>query len=182
MHSPDYFLMDINEIERCITAKTKAVMPVHLYGQMVDMNEVVDIAKKYDLHVVEDACQAHGAEYRKKRAGSWGELGCFSFYPTKNLGCYGDGGAVTTSRRDLYDVLIMLRNYGQRERYHHVMKGINSRLDEIQAAILRVKLKYLDEWNEKRRQAAENGIRKACRIFVFARRKSQTVDTSIIFM
>ena len=178
----DYYLMDVNQVEGLITERTKVIMPVHLYGQMAGMDKLIAIAQEYNLQVIEDACQAHGAKYMGQRAGSWGDLACFSFYPTKNLGCYGDGGVVTTNSKELYDILVMLRNYGQRERYHHVMKGINSRLDEIQAAILRVKLKYLDEWNEKRRQAAENGIRKACRIFVFARRKSQTVDTSIIFM
>jgi dTDP-4-amino-4,6-dideoxygalactose transaminase len=104
--------------------------------------------------VVEDAAQAHGAEYKGRRAGSWGTLGCFSFYPTKNLGCYGDGGALATGDDEIYDRLIMLRNYGQEKRYYHAIKGINSRLDEIQAAVLRAKLGHLDEWNMKRRQVA----------------------------
>ncbi len=150
----EHFLMDVDRIEAVITDRTKVILPVHLYGQMADMDAILNIASKHHIHVVEDACQAHGAEYRGKKAGSWGTLGCFSFYPTKNLGCYGDGGAVTTDDKELYDRLVMLRNYGQEKRYFHTMKGINSRLDEIQAAVLRVKLTHLDEWNRKRRQVA----------------------------
>lgn len=150
----DYFLIDTKKIEKAITKKTRAIMPVHLYGQMADMDEITEIARKYDLAVIEDACQAHGAEYKSKKAGSIGDIGCFSFYPTKNLGCLGDGGAVTTSSKTIYERLSMLRNYGQVKRYHHSIKGINSRLDEIQAAILSVKLKYLDKWNEERRKVA----------------------------
>ena len=150
-----YLLMDTQRIESRITRRTKAILPVHLYGQMVEMDKVMAIAQRYHLHVVEDACQAHGAEYRDKKAGTWGDLGCFSFYPTKNLGCYGDGGAVVTDRKEFYDTLIMLRNYGQKTRYHHLLKGINSRLDEVQAAVLRVKLKYLAEWNDARQRVAD---------------------------
>ena len=150
----EYFLMDAGKIESAITTRTKAIMPVHLYGQMADMEAILRIAEAHHIHVVEDAAQAHGAEYRGKRAGSWGTLGCFSFYPTKNLGCYGDGGAVATGDKELYDRLIMLRNYGQEKRYYHAIKGINSRLDEMQAAVLRAKLGHLDEWNMKRRQVA----------------------------
>ena len=150
----EHFLMDASGIEAVITDRTKVILPVHLYGQMVDIDAIVTIAEEHGLRVVEDACQAHGAGYRGKKAGSWGSLGCFSFYPTKNLGCYGDGGAVTTDDKELYDRLVMLRNYGQEKRYYHTIKGINSRLDEIQAAVLRVKLSHLDEWNRKRRQVA----------------------------
>jgi dTDP-4-amino-4,6-dideoxygalactose transaminase len=151
----NHFLIDVSRIEKVITKKTKAIMPVHLYGQMADMTEITKIAKKHNLRVVEDACQAHGAEYKGRKAGSWADLGCFSFYPTKNLGGYGDGGAVTTNSKALYERLLMLRNYGQSRRYYHAVKGINSRLDEIQAAILKVKLKYLDQWNKQRRVIAQ---------------------------
>jgi dTDP-4-amino-4,6-dideoxygalactose transaminase len=150
----DYFLMDPARIEKAITPHTKVIMPVHLYGQVADMDAIAAIAGKHGLPVVEDAAQAHGAEDRGKRAGSRGALGCFSFYPTKNLGCYGDGGAVSTGDRGLYDRLVMLRNYGQEKRYYHAIKGINSRLDELQAAVLRAKLAHLDAWNQNRREAA----------------------------
>jgi len=150
----DYFLMDAGKIESVITDRTKVIMPVHLYGQMADMDAISAIAEKHHLRVVEDAAQAHGAEDKGRRAGSCGALGCFSFYPTKNLGCYGDGGAVTTNDKGLYDRLVMLRNYGQERRYYHTIKGINSRLDELQAAVLRAKLAHLDEWNGNRRRVA----------------------------
>lgn len=150
----DYFLMDPAKIEKAITPRTKVIMPVHLYGQMADMDAIMSVADKHGLPVVEDAAQAHGAEHKGKRAGSCGALGCFSFYPTKNLGCYGDGGAVSTGDKGLYDRLVMLRNYGQEKRYYHTIKGINSRLDELQAAVLRAKLPHLDDWNRNRREAA----------------------------
>lgn len=150
----DCFLIDVKKIEKAITKRTKALMPVHLYGQMADMDEITNIANQYNLKVIEDACQSHGAEYKGRKAGSVGTIGCFSFYPTKNLGCFGDGGAVTTNDKALYHKLLMLRNYGQEKRYFHIIKGINSRLDELQAATLRVKLKYLDHGNKKRQQLA----------------------------
>lgn len=150
----DYFLMDVKKIEKVITKRTKAIIPVHLYGQVADMDEITAIADKHNLKVVEDACQSHGAEYKGQKVGSLGTVGCFSFYPTKNLGCFGDGGAVTTNDGEIYHKLKMLRNYGQEKRYFHTIKGINSRLDEIQAAILRVKLKHLDAWNKKRKEIA----------------------------
>jgi dTDP-4-amino-4,6-dideoxygalactose transaminase len=149
-----YYLMDPYKIESVITKKTKAIIPVHIYGQIADMDSILEIANKNNLSVIEDACQAHGAKYKSKHAGSMGDMGCFSFYPTKNLGCYGDGGAVTTNCIELYEKIRMIRNYGQKKRYYHTIKGINSRLDEIQAAILRVKLKYLDSWNHRRRKLA----------------------------
>lgn len=149
-----HFLMDPAALERAITKRTRAILPVHLYGQMADMDEIEAIARRHGLPVIEDAAQAHGAGYKGRRSGSWGLLGCFSFYPTKNLGCFGDGGAVVTDEKELYDRLVMLRNYGQEKRYYHTMKGINSRLDELQAAVLRVKLVHLDDWNEKRRTVA----------------------------
>ncbi|MCK4948146.1 MAG: DegT/DnrJ/EryC1/StrS family aminotransferase [Candidatus Aureabacteria bacterium] len=150
----DYFLIDTKKIESAITKKTKAIIPVHLYGQMADMNEIMDIARRKNIRVIEDACQSHGAECKGQKAGSIGDLGCFSFYPTKNLGCFGDGGAITTNDKTIYDRLSMLRNYGQEKRYHNPIKGINSRLDEIQAAILRVKLEYLNGWNKNRKEIA----------------------------
>lgn len=151
----EYFHMDVNSIEKYITPRTKVILPVHLFGQIADMHTINEIAKKHNLTVVEDACQAAGAEFFQKKAGALGTLGCFSFYPTKNLGGYGDGGAITTNSQELYEVCKMLRNYGQKDRYHHKIKGINSRLDEIQAAILRVKLPYLSEGNIRRNQIAE---------------------------
>jgi len=142
--------IDLDKIEDKINPRTKAIIPVHLYGRMVDMEKLISLADKYNLKIVEDACQAHGAQYRGKKAGAFGALGCFSFYPGKNLGAYGDGGAVTTSDKELYEKIKMLRNYGSPKKYHHDIVGYNSRLDTIQAAILNVKLKYLEEWNRKR--------------------------------
>jgi dTDP-4-amino-4,6-dideoxygalactose transaminase len=133
----------------------KAVIPVHLYGQMADMDEILKVAKKYDLKVIEDAAQAFGAEYRDKKAGSLGDAGCFSFYPGKNLGAYGDAGMVVTDDKDIADSLQVYRNQGNKVKYHHTVIGYNSRMDTIQAAVLRVKLKYIDEWNEKRRAIAK---------------------------
>ncbi len=147
--------MDPRQIESAITARTKAIMPVHLYGQIADMDPILEIGHKHGIPVIEDAAQAHGARYKGKRAGSIGAIGCFSFYPTKNLGAYGDGGAITTDDGDLAQALRELRNGGQRERYNHVRLGVCSRLDELQAAILRVKLGYLDEWTQARRHNAE---------------------------
>ncbi len=150
-----YYTMDPTRIEDTITGKTKVILPVHLYGQPCDMDRILQIAKKHNLKVIEDACQAHGAEYKGRKAGTMGDLGCFSFYPSKNLGAYGDGGIIVTNNSDLAEKLKMLRNGGQEKRYYHKIKGFNNRLDEIQAAILRVKLKHLNEWNEKRRNIAE---------------------------
>lgn len=152
--NPDTFNIDHELIKRKITEKTKAIVPVHLYGNPCDMDEIIEIGSKYNLNIIEDACQAHGAEFKSKKAGSFGDAGCFSFYPTKNLGCMGDGGAVITDKKEIADELILLRNYGQKEKYNHIERGFNCRLDEIQAAILRVKLKYLDTWNEKRIKGA----------------------------
>lgn len=151
---PDTYCIDVAKIEERITEKTRAILPVHLYGHPADMEPIMEIAKKYNLWVIEDACQAHGAEYKGKKVGGIGVLGCFSFYPTKNLGAYGDGGIIVTSNEELAEKLKMLRNYGQPQKYYHDFVGINSRLNEIQAAILQVKLKHLDEWNEKRRRVA----------------------------
>jgi dTDP-4-amino-4,6-dideoxygalactose transaminase len=150
----DYQLMDSSKIEKAITKNTKAIIPVHLYGQCADMDAIMKIARKYKLIVIEDACQAHGAQYKGKKAGAMGDFGAFSFYPSKNLGAYGDGGIITTNNTAMAEKLKMLRNGGQEKRYFHKIKGYNSRLDEIQAAVLRVKLKYLDKWNDMRRKNA----------------------------
>ena len=152
---PDTYNIDAAQIEPAITAHTKAIMPVHLYGQPADMDPIMDIARRRGLLVIEDACQAHGARYKGRRVGSIGHAAAFSFYPGKNLGAYGDGGAVTTNDARVADKIRMLRNYGQREKYHHLLQGYNRRLDTMQAAILRVKLRYLDEWNAARREHAE---------------------------
>ena len=126
-----------------------------MYGHPAEMDVILEIAKRHNLFVIEDACQAHSAEYKGKKVGSIGDVGCFSFYPTKNLGALGDGGMVVTNNTELAEKLIMLRNYGQSKKYYHDWIGINSRLDEMQAAILRIKLQYLDEWTGKRRELAE---------------------------
>ena len=146
--------LDPNLIEAAITDRTKAILPVHLYGQYADMDPINTIAQKHGLKVIEDAAQAHGATYRDRKAGTLGDAAGFSFYPGKNLGCLGDGGAVTTNDSDLAEAIKALRNYGSHQKYHNKYKGMNSRLDEIQAAILRVKLRHLDADTEKRRKIA----------------------------
>ena len=151
---PDTYLMDASQIEGRLTSRTRAILPVHLYGQMADMDAIMRIAARHNLVVVEDAAEAHGADYKGRRAGSIGHLGCFSFYYSKNLGAYGEAGAVVTSDADLARRLRRYRDHGSEQRYHHAEYGFNSRLDEIQAAILRVKLRYLDVWNAQRRQHA----------------------------
>ena len=154
---PDINTYNINPdlIEEKITSKTKAIMVVHLYGQAVQMQKIWDLAKKYNLKVFEDAAQAHGAIYQGKRTGNLSDAAAFSFYPGKNLGCLGDGGAVTTNDEKIYNKIKALANYGSDRKYHNLYKGLNSRLDEIQAAVLDVKLPYLDEDNNKRREIAK---------------------------
>ena len=142
-------------IEESITSKTKAIMPVHLFGNPAKIDKILAVAKKHKLKVIEDGCQAHGAKYRGKKVGTFGKMGCFSFYPTKNLSAYGDGGAVITNDKKLYQNLLALKQYGWNEKRESMSFGINSRLDELQAAILRVKLRYLDNWNQKRRELAK---------------------------
>jgi dTDP-4-amino-4,6-dideoxygalactose transaminase len=151
---PETYNMDPALLEAAITPRTKAVVPVHLYGQPADMDPIVALAEERGLVVVEDACQAHGARYKGRRAGSLGHAAAFSFYPGKNLGAYGDGGIVVTADEKVADSLRMLRNYGQRQKYHHLLQGFNRRLDTLQAAILRVKLPHLDNWNGARRRHA----------------------------
>jgi dTDP-4-amino-4,6-dideoxygalactose transaminase len=151
---PSTYVMDVAEVEAKITNKTKAIIPVHLYGQMVDMDPLLKIAAKHGIRIVEDAAQATGATYRGRKAGTIGDFGAFSFYPSKNLGAFGDGGAVSTKSREDFDRVIMLRNYGQSKRYYHDVIGINSRLDELQAAILSCQIPYVEGWNERRREIA----------------------------
>jgi dTDP-4-amino-4,6-dideoxygalactose transaminase len=151
--------IDVSQIEARITPRTRAIVPVHLYGQMADMDPIMDIAQRHGLVVIEDAAQAHGAEYRGRRAGSIGHLGCFSFYYSKNLGAYGEAGAVVTSDPVVARRLRLLRDHGSEQRYHHSEIGFNSRLDEIQAAVLRIKLRYLDQWNAQRREHAASYTR-----------------------
>lgn len=151
----DTFNIDVAKIEEKINEKTKAIIPVHLYGHPVDMDPILKIAKKNNLRVIGDAAQACGAEYKGRKISGLGDITIFSFYPTKNLGAYGDAGAITTNNDEIAEKIRLLRNYGQKIKYHHLIKGFNSRLDEIQAAILRVKLKRLDEWNNSRRKIAK---------------------------
>ncbi len=147
---PKTYNIDPDLIETAITERTKAVVPVHLYGQPAEMDKIMAIAGKHGLLVVEDAAQAHGARYKGRRVGTFGDIGCFSFYPGKNLGAYGEGGAVVTADAKLADTVRILRNVGQSEKYIHPMVGFNSRLQSVQAAILNVKLQYLDRWNSLR--------------------------------
>lgn len=150
----DTYNLNVNEIVKFITKKTKAIIPVHLYGQPADMDEINLIAKKYDLKVLEDAAQSHGALYKNRKTGSLGHAAAFSFYPSKNLGAIGDGGAITTNDPVLAEKLYMLRNYGSKEKYVHEMLGFNSRMSEIQAAFLAIKLKSLDIENKSRKETA----------------------------
>lgn len=152
---PLTFNLDPHKLEAAITPKTKAIIPVHLFGQPVDMTTVMNIAEKHNLFVIEDCAQATGAKWDDKQVGSWGHINAFSFFPTKNLGGCGDGGAVTTNDPVLADKVRMLKEHGSRQRYFHEAIGINSRLDALQAAILQIKLRYLDEWNQQRQQAAQ---------------------------
>jgi dTDP-4-amino-4,6-dideoxygalactose transaminase len=151
---PATYNMDVTQIEARVTPRTKAILPVHLFGQPADMDPILDMAKAHQLYVIEDACQAHGAEYKGKRVGALGDVGCFSFYPTKNLGAYGDAGLVLTRKPQLAERVRLLHNYGQTRKYVHQISGFNSRLDELQAAVLEAKLPYLDGWNEARRRIA----------------------------
>ncbi len=153
---PKTYTIDVTKIEEKINEKTKAIIPVHLYGQPADMNPIMGLAKRYNLKVIEDAAQAHGAEYKGKKAGSIGDVGCFSFYPGKNLGAYGDAGMVVTNNEEMAEKIKLLRNHGRiTKKYEHKIEGYSSRLDNLQAAILRVKLRHLNEWNESRRNNAK---------------------------
>jgi len=151
---PDTYNMDPKAFQAAITKRTKAVIPVHIYGQPANMDEIVAIAHKHGIKVLEDAAQAHGARYKGKRVGSMGDVACFSFYPTKSLGACGDAGMIVTNNKDIYEKALMLRDYGRQGRYEHKIKGTNSRLDTLQAVVLNAKLKHLDEWNEMRAKNA----------------------------
>jgi dTDP-4-amino-4,6-dideoxygalactose transaminase len=151
---PKSFTMDTTQLEAAITPRTKAILPVHIYGQSADMDPILEVARKHGLIVIEDAAQAHGAEYKGKRVGSLGSLGCFSFYPGKNLGAYGEGGMVVTNDAQHAEKMRMLRDGGQARKYHHVLRGYNYRMEGLQGAILRVKLRHLDAWTEGRRSRA----------------------------
>jgi len=151
---PDTCNMDVNQLESAITDKTKAIIPVHLYGRPVEMDRVMEIARAHNLKVIEDCAQAHGATYRGQKVGSFGDAACFSFFPAKNLGCFGDGGAITTNDPLLAEKIRMLANHGRKEKYLHELDGHNSRLDTLHAAVLRVKLRYLDQWNQMRQEIA----------------------------
>lgn len=157
---PDHFNVDIHSIEKAITPNTKAIVPVHLFGQMADMEAIMDLARKHQLHVIEDACQAIGAEFtfsngQKAMAGTIGDIGATSFFPSKNLGCFGDGGAIFTNNDEIADKLRVIANHGMKVRYYHDAIGVNSRLDSMQAAVLRIKLRKLDEYNNARKWAAD---------------------------
>jgi dTDP-4-amino-4,6-dideoxygalactose transaminase len=151
---PETYTMDTGQIESAITERTRAIIPVHLYGQPANMAPILAIAERHKLLVVEDAAQAHGALYKNKKAGSLGTAACFSFYPTKNLGAYGEGGAVVTDHEEIAQRVMILRDHGSRQKYRHDIEGMNSRLHTLQAAILRVKLRHLDRWNQQRRELA----------------------------
>jgi dTDP-4-amino-4,6-dideoxygalactose transaminase len=151
---PESFTLDPNQLEAAISHRTKAIIPVHLYGQPADMTAISEIARRHGVAVVEDACQAHGAELFDKRIGSFGDLACFSFYPGKNLGAYGEAGIVVTNQQDHARAIRMLRDWGQERKYHHVLKGYNYRMEAIQGAVLGVKLRHLEAWTDSRRRHA----------------------------
>ena len=151
---PQSFNMDVEQLEEAVTSRTKAILPVHLYGQPCDMDPILRVAKKHNLIVIEDACQAHGAEYKSRRVGALGQMGCFSFYPGKNLGAYGEGGIVVSNDPEQARLLVTLRDWGQDRKYYHAFRGFNYRMDALQGAILQVKLRHLERWTEARRYRA----------------------------
>ncbi len=151
----EYYNLDANKIEEKITNKTKAILVVHLYGQAANIRKIKEIADKYNLYLVEDCAQSHGAKFEGKTTGIWGDIGCFSFYPTKNLGAFGDSGAIVTDSKEIYEKMKMLRNYGSKVKYHNEILGVNSRLDEIQAALLSVKLSHYNEIRKEREAIAK---------------------------
>jgi dTDP-4-amino-4,6-dideoxygalactose transaminase len=153
--SPKTYNLDVSLIKEKMTSKTKAIVPVHLYGQPADMDPIMEMAREHDIAVIEDACQAHGATYKDRKAGSIGAAGCFSFYPGKNLGAYGEGGAVVTQDEEVAKKIRMIRDHGQAEKYFHNIEGYNGRLDAIQAGVVRIKLKRLEDWNRARRENAK---------------------------
>lgn len=155
----EHYNIDIEKIEEKITERTKAICVVHLYGQASRMDKVLELCKKYNLKLVEDCAQAHGAEFNGQKIGSFGDIGCFSFYPGKNLGCFGDGGAITTNDEEIYKKIKMLRSYGSEKKYHHIEVGYNARLDELQAGLLRIKLSHLSELTNERKEIAEKYLK-----------------------
>ncbi len=155
----DIYNLDPEKVKKAISPRTRAIVPVHLYGQAANLDEIIAIAKEKNIAVIEDCAQAHGALYHNKRIGSFGLAGCFSFYPTKGLGAFGDGGMIITSDEDFYKKVLMLRDYGRKDRYEHVLKGYNSRLDTLQAVVLSAKLKRLDQWNAMRQKAAQHYVK-----------------------
>jgi dTDP-4-amino-4,6-dideoxygalactose transaminase len=157
---PRTYNMDVSQIEDRISPRTKAILPVHLYGQPADMDPILEIARRHNLLVIEDAAQAHGAEYKGRRAGSLADIAVFSFYPAKNLGAYGEGGMVTTNNPEYRRTIRMLRDWGTERKYHHVLQGYNYRMEGLQGAILRVKLRYLEQWTEARRTHAATYTRR----------------------
>ena len=153
--NPVTYNIDVKKIKEKITSRTKAILPVHLYGNPAEMDEIIAIAREYNLYVIEDSAQSFGAEYKGKKVCSFGDVACISFFPSKNLGCYGDGGMVVTNNEEIHEKVRMIANHGSKVRYVHERLGMNSRLDALQAAILNVKIKYIDEWNNKRIQNAK---------------------------
>lgn len=170
-------------IEKAITKKTKAIIPIHLYGYPCQMDKIMAIAKKYHLYVIEDCAQAHGAEFKDKKVGTFGDVGCFSFFPAKNLGCYGDGGMVITNNSDITENIRLLRNHGRAEKYAHSILGYGERLDTLQAAILSVKLKYLNQWNNLRRKkvALYNKAFKDCKDIIIPRENNDTKPVYYVY-
>jgi dTDP-4-amino-4,6-dideoxygalactose transaminase len=161
---PVSYTIDTSQVEAAITPRTRAIIPVHLYGQAADLDPILEIARRHDLRVIEDAAQAHGAEYKAKRVGALGDAGCFSFYPSKNLGAYGEAGAVVTNDEELAQQLRLLRDHGSTSKYAHAIVGYNFRMEEIQAAVLNVKLRHLDHWNHQRHECASvyNEVLRGC--------------------
>ena len=178
---PDSFNIDVKLLEAAITPNTKAIMPVHLYGQPANMDEIVRIAKKHNIAIIEDCAQSIGSDYKGTKTGAIGDIGCFSFFPSKNLGALGDGGMLTTNDDNLAERLRMLRVHGSRERYFHEEPGINSRLDELQAAVLRVKLEHLPQWNQARRAVADNYDRLLAPLAEWIATPVRTPETSHVF-
>lgn len=177
---PDYYTIDVSKLEEAITAKTKAILPVHLYGQPADMDVILALGKKHELYIIEDCAQAHGARYKEKNTGTLGHISIFSFYPGKNLGAYGDGGAILTNDDVLARKITMIANHGRIEKYNHEFEGRNSRLDSLQASILSAKLPHLADWNKSRQILAkryDSGLKDIPGIFV----PMQLADTESVF-
>lgn len=172
----EFYNLDPDKVEQAITKKTKAILPVHLYGQACNMQKIKKIAEKYDLFIIEDCAQSHGAKYNGQLTGTFGDIGCFSFYPTKNLGAFGDSGAIITNNKELAEKIKMLRNYGSKIKYNNEIEGVNSRLDEIQAALLNVKLNHLKELADERIKIAEKYLHNIKNEKVILPRKLEKAD------